>query len=136
MRLEGAFYGGEMSAHHYFRDFAYCDIGMIPWLLVGEMISNSGNTLSYTVEMRMNKFPCSGEINYQVDDLETTIKRVYEHYNLQALNISYTDGLIMEFSDWRYNLRSSNTESLLRLNVETRRNRLILKQYVLEIESF
>lgn len=120
MRLEGAIYGGEMSAHHYFRDFAYCDSGMIPWLLVAELISSSGKPLSSMVAERMAAYPCSGEINYRVYDVETTIARVFAHYNLQAPSIDYTDGLSMEFPDWRFNLRSSNTEPLLRLNVEAR----------------
>lgn len=120
MRLEGAIYGGEISAHHYFRDFSYCDSGMIPWLLVTELISNSGKNLSSMVADSMAKYPCSGEINYRVDDADKIITRVFEHFNSQASSVDYTDGLSMEFSDWRFNLRSSNTEPLLRLNLESR----------------
>lgn len=135
MRAENAIYGGEMSAHHYFRDFAYCDSGMIPWLLVAEMISASGKPLSSMVAERMAAYPCSGEINYRVDSIETTIARVFAYYNLQAPSIDYTDGLSMEFPDWRFNLRSSNTEPLLRLNVEARGNGLLVKEHIAIIES-
>lgn len=135
MRLEGAIYGGEMSAHHYFRDFAYCDSGMIPWLLVAELISSSGKTLSSLVAERMAAYPCSGEINYRVDDVETTIAKVLAYYKQQSLAIDYTDGLSMEFADWRFNLRSSNTEPLLRLNVETRNNLALVAKYVIDIED-
>lgn len=135
MRLEGAIYGGEMSAHHYFRDFAYCDSGMIPWLLVAELISSSGKTLSSMVAERMAAYPCSGEINYRVDDVETTIARVFAHYKQKSPAIDYTDGLSMEFADCRFNLRSSNTEPLLRLNVEARNNLAIVAKYVIDIEN-
>ncbi len=120
IRLEGAIYGGEMSAHHYFRDFAYCDSGMIPWLLVAELIAVSGEPLSSMVAARMAAYPCSGEINYRVNNVKTTIARVFEHYQQQAPVINYTDGLSIEFADWSFNLRSSNTEPVLRLNVEAR----------------
>ena len=135
MRLEGAIYGGEMSAHHYFRDFAYCDSGMIPWLLVAELISSSGKTLSSMVAERMAAYPCSGEINYRVDDVETTIARVFAYYKQQSPAVDYTDGLSMEFADWRFNLRSSNTEPLLRLNVEARNNLALVAKYVIDIED-
>lgn len=135
MRLEGAIYGGEMSAHHYFRDFAYCDSGMIPWLLVAELISSSGKPLSSMVAERMAAYPCSGEINYRVDDVETTLARVFAHYKLQSPAIDYTDGLSMEFADWRFNLRSSNTEPLLRLNVESRSDSQIVKHQIEIIAS-
>jgi phosphomannomutase len=135
MRKENAIYGGEMSAHHYFRDFAYCDSGMIPWLLVAELISLSGKPLSALVAERMQLFPCSGEINYRVDHPEQILQRVYEHFATAAPKVDRTDGLSMEFRDYRMNLRLSNTEPLLRLNLETRGDKVLLKQRLLEIEA-
>jgi phosphomannomutase len=120
MRAEDAVYGGEMSAHHYFRDFAYCDSGMVPWLLVTQIMSSSGKTLSQLVGERMARFPASGEINRRVDDVATVLAEVERVYGSAAARIDHTDGLSMEFADWRFNLRGSNTEPLLRLNVETR----------------
>ena len=120
MRLEDAVYGGEMSAHHYFRDFSYCDSGMIPWLLVIELISKSGKKLSQLVDERMLLFPASGEINRTIAQPEAAIELVKEHYQNKALLVDYTDGLSMEFGNWRFNLRCSNTEPLVRLNVESR----------------
>ena len=122
MRAENAIYGGEMSAHHYFRDFAYCDSGMIPWLLVAELLSTSGKPLSSLVAERMAAYPCSGEINYRVLDAAASIERVHDHFVSSCLSQDETDGLSMEFADWRFNLRMSNTEPLLRLNVESRAN--------------
>jgi phosphomannomutase len=109
-----------MSAHHYFRNFAYCDSGMIPWLLVLERICRSGKTLAELVDERIAMFPCSGEINRKVPDGKVAISSVQERYIGGAKSIDYTDGLSMEFADWRLNLRSSNTEPLIRLNVESR----------------
>jgi len=120
MRLEDAVYGGEMSAHHYFRDFSYCDSGMIPWLLVIELISKSGLSLSQLVDQRMLLFPASGEINRTIANPEAAIALVQAHYQDSAEQIDFTDGLSMEFAEWRFNLRCSNTEPLVRLNVESR----------------
>ena len=120
MRAENAIYGGEMSAHHYFRDFAYCDSGMIPWLLVAELICTTGKPLSSLVAERLAAYPCSGEINYRVVDAKASIQKVLEHFAPSCINQDATDGLSMEFSDWRFNLRMSNTEPFLRLNVEAR----------------
>ncbi|QTR52589.1 phosphomannomutase CpsG [Thiothrix unzii] len=121
MRLEDAVYGGEMSAHHYFRDFAYCDSGMIPWLLVAEMLSTTGQPLSSLVGKRMAAYPCSGEINFQVQDTQTSINVIHQHFLKHAPQLTdMTDGLSMEFAEWRFNLRGSNTEPMLRLNVEGR----------------
>jgi len=120
MRIEDAVYGGEMSAHHYFRDFAYCDSGMIPWLLIAERICRTGTPLAEMVESRMQAFPCSGEINFRVKDAAATLDRILAHYAVGAPAIDRTDGLSLEFPTWRFNVRSSNTEPLLRLNVETR----------------
>jgi phosphomannomutase/phosphomannomutase/phosphoglucomutase len=122
MRLEDAVYGGEMSAHHYFRDFAYCDSGMIPWMMVLELISFTGKPLSALVGERMRLFPASGEINRRLSDPETTIAEIEDSYRATAIEVDRTDGLSMEFPGWRFNLRSSNTEPVVRLNVEARSN--------------
>ncbi|MDB4052645.1 phosphomannomutase [Octadecabacter sp.] len=118
MRKNSAVYGGEMSAHHYFRDFAYCDSGMIPWLLVAELISTSGLSLSELVDARFGAFPSSGEINFRVEDAGASIARVVQAYKDRALSVDETDGVSLAFEDWRFNLRRSNTEPLVRLNVE------------------
>jgi len=120
MRKEDAIYGGEMSAHHYFRDFFYCDSGMIPWLLVAELLCVQGKTLSSMVAERIAKFPSSGEINSKLTDPKAAIDRVLEAYQADAINIDMTDGIGVEYSNWRFNLRSSNTEPVVRLNVESR----------------
>lgn len=118
MRRHDAVYGGEMSAHHYFRDFGYCDSGMLPWLLVCQLMSHTGQPLSALCDARMAAFPVSGEINSRVDDPEAVLARVKQHY--QDGSMDYTDGISVEFSTYRFNLRASNTEPVLRLNVETR----------------
>jgi phosphomannomutase len=133
MRLEDAVYGGEMSAHHYFRDFFYCDSGMIPWLLVMELMSSSGKPLSELVNAMMLAYPSPGEINRAVADPTSAIARVREHYETEALLVDEIDGVSMEFTDWRFNLRMSNTEPVVRLNVETRADELLLKQKELEV---
>ena len=120
MRQENAVYGGEMSAHHYFRDFAYCDSGMIPWLLVLQLLAVTGKPLSELVAERIARFPSPGEINSHVSDSKATIARIRACYQNEAIAISELDGISMEFSDWRFNLRGSNTEPVLRLNLETR----------------
>jgi phosphomannomutase len=127
MRLEDAVYGGEMSAHHYFRDFSYCDSGMIPWLLVIELISKSGKKLSQLVDERMLRFPASGEINRTIAQPEAAIELIKKHYQKDAQYIDFTDGLSMEFGNWRFNLRCSNTEPLVRLNVESRGDEALMK---------
>lgn len=128
MRQEDAVYGGEMSAHHYFKSFAYCDSGMIPWLLVAELLSTSGKTLSQWVSDRITAYPCSGEINFTVSDAPAVLQRIETHFAPQTPHIDRTDGLSLQFQDWRVNIRSSNTEPLLRLNIETRANPALLKQ--------
>ncbi len=136
MRAENAIYGGEMSAHHYFRDFAYCDSGMIPWLLVVELICQSGRPLSDLVGQRMLNYPCSGEINYRVRDVQATIAHVQNHFtSLFTPDLDLTDGVSMGFADWRMNLRGSNTEPLLRLNVEARGDAKLVADRVAEIEA-
>jgi len=134
MRSENAVYGGEMSAHHYFRNFAYCDSGMIPWLLIAELMVLSQKPLSTMVSERIKAYPCSGELNYTVVDAKETIKTIFEYYSPLSNKVDYTDGLSLEFDDWRFNLRSSNTEPLLRLNVESRSNVDLVAQRVDEIE--
>jgi len=134
MRKEDAIYGGEMSAHHYFRDFAYCDSGMIPWLLVAGLLSSTGKFLSSLVGEREVAFPCSGEINYQVNDAKSAMQKVEEHFSTQNPQIDRTDGVSLTFDSWRLNLRSSNTEPLLRLNVESRNCPELVAQRVSEIE--
>ena len=120
MREQDAIYGGEMSAHHYFRDFAYCDSGMIPWLLVAELLCVKGQPLSTLVGERIAAFPSSGEINLKVEDAQAVIARIRESYSPAALLLDETDGLSLEYQDWRFNLRASNTEPVIRLNVESR----------------
>ncbi|EAZ8172437.1 TPA: phosphomannomutase CpsG, partial [Salmonella enterica subsp. houtenae serovar 43:z4,z32:-] len=120
MRLEDAVYGGEMSAHHYFRDFAYCDSGMIPWLLVAELVCLKGLSLGGLVADRMAAFPASGEINSRLAEPAAAIARVERYFAEEALAVDRTDGISMSFADWRFNLRSSNTEPVVRLNVESR----------------
>jgi len=135
MRAEDAIYGGEMSAHHYFREFAYCDSGMIPWLLIAERISKSGRSLAELMEARMSAYPCSGEINFRVADATATIERVVSHFADQQPALDHTDGVSLEFADWRFNLRSSNTEPLLRLNVESRGNVALLEDRTVELRG-
>ncbi|MFT7410132.1 MAG: phosphomannomutase [Oleispira sp.] len=133
MRLEDAVYGGEMSAHHYFKDFFYCDSGMIPWLLVVELISKSGKSLTQLVEERMAKFPCSGEINSILEDAPATLVKVEAHYASSGAEIDHTDGLSMNFGDWRFNLRASNTEPVVRLNVESRGDQALMEAKTAEL---
>lgn len=136
MRLEDAIYGGEMSAHHYFRDFAYCDSGMIPWLLVAQLMSVKNKPLSTLVNERIQAYPCSGEINFHVKDVKACIAAIREYYATQnPLVIDTTDGLSMEFSDWRFNLRGSNTEPVLRLNVETKQDFALMQNKTAEIAA-
>ena len=120
MREHNAVYGGEMSAHHYFRDFAYCDSGMIPWLLAISVLSETQQTLSSLVEGMIEKFPCSGEINFKVQDTQVTIQKIFDHFADQNPSIDRTDGVSLNFESWRLNVRASNTEPLLRLNIESR----------------
>jgi len=135
MRAENAVYGGEMSAHHYFRDFNYCDSGMIPWLLIAGLVSTTGMSLAEMVEDRMRAFPCSGEINFKVDDARAAIDRVIAHYARFDPVLDHTDGISADFGNWRFNLRSSNTEPLLRLNVESRADAELMHEKTAELSS-
>lgn len=135
MRAENAVYGGEMSAHHYFRDFAYCDSGMVPWLLLVSLISSTGVSLAEMVEERMRRFPCSGEINFTVADAASAIAAVQGRYRKLAPEIDTTDGYSADFGEWRLNLRSSNTEPLVRLNIESRGNPGLVDERVGEVRE-
>lgn len=134
MRQTDAVYGGEMSSHHYFKDFSYCDSGMIPWLLVLEQVVQNGQPLSKLLQARMDMYPCSGEINTRVDSMaeaEMLLSRAEAHYADAA--IDHVDGLSAAYEDWRFNLRKSNTEPVIRLNVETRGNKALLKEKTCEL---
>ena len=130
MRDYKAVYGGEMSAHHYFRDFAYCDSGMIPWVLIAELVSRTGCSLGDWVKDRFAAFPSSGEINFKVADADEAIEKVLAAYRADALSIGETDGVSLAFDNWRFNLRPSNTEPLVRLNVEGKDNAEALVAHV------
>ena len=133
MREENAIYGGEMSAHHYFRDFAYCDSGMIPWLLVLELLSQSnGKALSDLMKERMENYPCSGEINSKVKDADEVLSCIEEEYGQQG-KVTKIDGLSVEYDNWRFNLRKSNTEPVIRLNVETRHDEKLMQKMTDEL---
>ena len=133
MRAENALYGGEMSAHHYFREFAYCDSGMLVWLLLYQLMSRTGKPLSELVADRMRRYPVSGEINRSLADPGAAMQRIQERYQPLAKDVSFVDGLSMEFADWRFNLRMSNTEPLLRLNVESRGDTDLMRRMTDEI---
>ena len=135
MRDEDAIYGGEMSAHHYFRDFVYCDSGMIPWLLVAELVSRKG-PLRDLVASRRAAFPSSGEINFTLDDPNAAIARIRAEYEPSALAVDEMDGLSLDLGSWRFNLRSSNTEPVVRLNVETRGDPDLLATQIGRLKAF
>ncbi|PCH63164.1 MAG: phosphomannomutase CpsG [Gammaproteobacteria bacterium] len=135
MRKEDAVYGGEMSAHHYFRDFAYCDSGMIPWLLVAELICLSGQPLSSMVKDRIAKYPSSGEVNFTVDDADVVIARIESYDWGEPFEMLRIDGIDMIFENWRLNVRSSNTEPVLRVNVESRGDIALVNAKFAEIKS-
>lgn len=135
LRDHGAIYGGEMSAHHYFRDFMACDSGMIPWLLVVEMMGRTGKSLAELVAPRKAAYPSSGEINFTLADPKSAVARVLADLAPEALASDQTDGLSLTFANWRMNLRQSNTEPLLRLNVEARGNRALVDQAVEKITA-
>ena len=133
MREVDAAYGGEMSAHHYFRRFAYCDSGMIPWLLVLQVMCERGESLAELVSARMKLFPVSGEINRRLPDAKAVLLKAQQYYQSTALNVDFTDGLSMEFPEWRFNLRGSNTEPLVRLNVEARGSEALVADKTAEL---
>ena len=133
MRDNDAVYGGEMSAHHYFRDFYYCDSGMIPWLLILEMISIEKMPLSQMIQKYRDRFPVSGEINLKVNNTKKIIELIKEYYLDDATGVDETDGVGMEFEKWRFNLRASNTEPLIRLNVESYNNESLMNEKTKEL---
>lgn len=135
MRKEDAVYGGEMSAHHYFRDFSYCDSGMIPWLLVAELVSQSGKAFSTLVAERMAAFPASGEINRTVSDAAALIAEMASRYESDAVAVDRTDGLSIDYANWRFNIRMSNTEPVVRLNVESRADEALMQEKTAELLS-
>lgn len=135
MRETDAAYGGEMSAHHYFRKFAYCDSGMIPWLLVAELVGTRGVGLSKLVDASMEAYPCSGEINFRVADSSRTMARVLEHYEPERPRVERIDGISLTFDTWRLNLRASNTEPLIRLNLETRGDREAVARHLARLRE-
>lgn len=135
MRQEDAIYGGEISAHHYFRDFAYCDSGMIPWLLVAELLNLRQSTLSALIARRMAAYPASGEINRRLDDAPARIEAIRHRYASAARSINFIDGISMEFDNWRFNLRCSNTEPLVRLNVEAKGDARLMAEKTAELLS-
>ena len=132
MRVNEVLYGGEMSAHHYFKDFSYCDSGMIPWLLVAELLCTTGKTLSKLVSERMEKFPCSGEINRKVDDSAAVLAAIEAKYAAGG-QVDKLDGLSIDYDNWRFNVRVSNTEPVMRLNVETRGDKALLAAKTAEL---
>ena len=133
LRKVDAVYGGEMSAHHFFRRFAYCDSGMIPWLLTAQILADEGKPLSELVGERMRKFPVSGEINRKVGDTAALLAKIEEIYGAQGAKFDRTDGLGVELPQWRFNVRASNTEPLVRLNVETRGDAKLLEAKTAEV---
>lgn len=135
MRLENALYGGEMSSHHYFRDFAYCDSGMLTMLLILSWFSQSDKKLSEIVTERVETYPCSGEINFRVQNTASAMEDIWRKYSSRSAYQDRLDGINLEFDDWRFNLRPSNTESLLRLNVESKGNRNLMQEKTDEISS-
>ncbi|MEN8007749.1 MAG: phosphomannomutase [Candidatus Krumholzibacteriota bacterium] len=133
MRAEDAVYGGEMSAHHYFRQFAYCDSGMLPWLLVVQEMSESGRSLADLVKVMQEAYPASGEINRRLRDPEAALAEIEKIYGGAAVGIDRTDGVSLDMGSWRFNLRKSNTEPVIRLNVESRGNRPLMEEKTAEI---
>jgi len=133
MRQVDAIYGGEMSAHHYFREFSYCDSGMLPWLMMVEIMSRTGKKLSQLVEERMELYPVSGEINLKIEDPPAAIERLRSQYAESANVVDETDGLSLEFEQWRFNVRMSNTEPVVRLNVEAKRDKDLLDKKTREL---
>lgn len=135
MRKHKAVYGGELSAHHYFRDFCYCDSGMIPWLLILEILSKSDISLGALVKSRHNMVPSSGEINFTIKDPDKVLNLIKDHYIAESINYCNLDGLSLEFEDWRLNLRKSNTEPLVRLNIECRKHKSLVDKKVREVSA-
>ncbi|BAN94900.1 ManB protein [Plautia stali symbiont] len=135
MREEDAVYGGEMSAHHYFRDFAYCDSGMIPWLLSAELLAVKGTTLSDMIKERLTKYPCSGKVNFNIENKSAAIAAIKDLFSVKCLEINHTDGLSIDHENWRINVRTSNTEPLLRVNIEGKSNPGMVEEKLTEVKK-
>ncbi|WP_333608250.1 phosphomannomutase CpsG [Arsukibacterium sp.] len=133
MRQEDAIYGGEMSAHHYFRDFGYCDSGMIPWLLVAQLVCESGRALAELVAQMITDYPSSGELNFHLAEPLKAMQYITNYYSNEAIETNKLDGISMQMINWRFNLRVSNTENVLRLNVETKHDNVLMQQKTSEI---
>lgn len=136
MRRVKGIYGAENSAHHFFREFSYCDSGMIPWLIVAQIMSEKGKHLGELVAEMEEEFPCSGEINLTVKNSDFILEKVKEKYGKDARRVDLIDGVGIEYEDWRFNLRPSNTEPLIRFNMETRGDRKLLEEKKKEIMDF
>ena len=136
LRSRKAVYGGEVSAHHYFKDFFYCDSGMIPWLLMCEIISKKQKKLSELICLQKDKFLSSGEINFTVNDKKSLLDNLKEHYVNNTIALDFKDGLSAEFKNWRFNVRSSNTENLIRLNIEVKNDKMLLEKKIKELSVF
>lgn len=136
MRRVKGIYGAENSAHHFFREFSYCDSGMIPWLIVAQIMSEKGKHLGELVSEMEEEFPCSGEINLTVKNSDFILEKVKEKYGKDARRVDLIDGVGIEYEDWRFNLRPSNTEPLIRFNMETRGDRKLLEEKKKEIMDF
>jgi phosphomannomutase len=135
MKANDAIFGGEMSGHYYFRDFFYADTGMVPWLIICQILSQTNKNLSELVSTQIDNFPSSGEINIKVTDIKKTLLGIEKNYTgaVDLSEITYIDGITMEFTAWRFNLRASNTEPLIRLNIETKNDRKLLMDKTKEI---
>ena len=136
MRRVHGIYGAEMSAHHFFRDFSYCDSGMIPWLIVAQLVSETGISLADMVSHMEEEFPCSGEINLPASDTKKVLAAVRDKYAKDAVSVETIDGIGINFENWRFNLRPSNTEPLIRFNLETRGDRKLMEEKRDEIVAF
>jgi phosphomannomutase len=133
MRQENAVYGGEMSAHHYFRDFAYCDSGMIPWLLLSQQMSRTGSSMKALVDDMQKRFPASGEINLHLGDAKKALQAVRQRWGDTAVSVDETDGISIERAHWRLNVRASNTEPVVRVNVESRGDEALMRRKTDEV---
>ncbi|MEM7403878.1 MAG: phosphomannomutase [Pseudomonadota bacterium] len=135
MRQEDAIYGGEMSAHHYFRDFFYCDSGMLPWLLVTQLMCAENTSLAEMVDDAMAAYPCSGELNFKVQSATDVLDAIRAEYVTPTASVDTTDGLSVDFEHWRFNVRASNTEPLLRLNVESRADAVLMRERTADLSA-
>ncbi len=131
MREVNAIYGGEMSAHHYFRENYYSDSGMIPFLLILQLMTSENAPLSELVGEMIKAYPCSGEINTRLENPQAKLEEIKEKY--KDGKVSYLDGVSVEYDNWRFNVRLSNTEPLIRLNVEARGDEALMREKTEEL---